>query len=102
MSAAQKALVIHTPGVETLILQTTYSGPAADFAWVVPLPARPKAEDIHLGGSDFFDAAFTATSPTVTTEVRVVGGEMMGAADAPARGRRDGARGARRRASGRP
>ncbi len=86
LSAAQKALIIHSPGAEALMLQTTYSGPAADFAWVVPVPARPKTQDIQVGNPAFFDAVFTATSPTVTTEVRVVGGEMMGAADAPAPG----------------
>jgi len=43
-SSAQRALVVWREGNETLHLRSTYEGPAADFAWVVPVPARPTVE----------------------------------------------------------
>jgi len=39
---SQKAVILWDKGVEDLILQVKYEGPAADFAWVVPLPSRPE------------------------------------------------------------
>jgi len=43
-SDAQRALLVWREGKETLHLRSTYEGPAADFAWVVPVPARPTVE----------------------------------------------------------
>ncbi len=39
---SQKAVISHLNGVEDLILQVKYAGPASDFCWIVPLPAAPK------------------------------------------------------------
>ncbi|MBU0606404.1 MAG: DUF2330 domain-containing protein [Armatimonadetes bacterium] len=68
-SAAQKAVIIYTGGRETLLLQTTYSGPAAEFAWVVPVPALPTRQDIFPASKDFIQGALEATQPRVTTRL---------------------------------
>ena len=38
----QKALIIHSDGVEQLVLQVSYKGSASEFAWVIPTPSPPK------------------------------------------------------------
>lgn len=38
----QKAVVLFSKGKEDLIISPSYEGPATDFAWVVPVPSRPK------------------------------------------------------------
>jgi len=40
----QKAVVFFSRGTEQLIISPSYEGPSASFAWVVPVPARPKVE----------------------------------------------------------
>ncbi|MHC4643440.1 MAG: DUF2330 domain-containing protein [Planctomycetota bacterium] len=40
-SDAQKALIVWHDGRETLHVKSSYSGPATDFAWIIPTPARP-------------------------------------------------------------
>lgn len=40
----QKAVVFFSKGKERLIISPSYSGPASNFAWIVPVPARPKVE----------------------------------------------------------
>lgn len=37
----QKALIIHSDGVEQLVLQVSYKGSASEFAWVIPTPSPP-------------------------------------------------------------
>jgi hypothetical protein len=70
-SDAQKALIIWEGGTETLHVRSSYRGPAAEFAWVIPVPAPPKVER-----SDWklFTAAEEATRPQiVVTRTRFVG-----------------------------
>ncbi len=43
----QKAFIIYSEGVEQLILQVSFKGNAADFAWVIPTPARPKVFPVY-------------------------------------------------------
>jgi hypothetical protein len=69
-SAAQKAVIIRDGAHEILLLQTTYSGPAAAFAWVVPVPSRPAPDDIFIASSDFIKGALLTTQPTVSTGLR--------------------------------
>jgi hypothetical protein len=61
-SDAQKALVVWEAGTETLHVRSSFHGPVAEFAWVIPVPARPKVER-----SDWklFTAAEQATRPEV-------------------------------------
>ena len=51
----QKAVVYFSKGQEQLIISPSYQGPASDFAWVVPVPARPKVE--ILKGAIFHELA---------------------------------------------
>ncbi|KKL56798.1 hypothetical protein LCGC14_2241810, partial [marine sediment metagenome] len=50
---SQKAIIHLADGVETLLLQVKYEGPAEDFAWIVPLPSRPKVTAIAPEKSPF-------------------------------------------------
>lgn len=43
-SDAQKALIVWDKKRETLHLQSSFKGPATDFAWVIPVPARPEVK----------------------------------------------------------
>ena len=51
----QKALIFFANGKEQLIISPNYSGDASDFAWVVPVPSRPKVE--ILPGAPFHELA---------------------------------------------
>jgi hypothetical protein len=58
----QKAVVLFRKGTEDLIISPSYQGPTSDFAWVVPVPARPKVE--ILKGAIFHElAALTMPAP---------------------------------------
>jgi len=50
---SQKAIIHCHRGTETLVLQVKYEGRAEDFAWIVPLPARPKVTVIEPEKSPF-------------------------------------------------
>lgn len=52
---AQKAAVFFRNGREQLIISPSYQGPAGDFAWVVPVPARPQVK--ILKGALFHELA---------------------------------------------
>ena len=43
---SQKAIILHKDGVQDLILQVKYSGPAKEFCWIVPVPATPKLQAV--------------------------------------------------------
>jgi hypothetical protein len=51
----QKAVVFFSKGREQLIISPSYEGKWSDFAWVVPVPARPKVE--ILKGAIFHELA---------------------------------------------
>src|SRR5215831_10010425 len=38
----QKAIILHDNNQEDLVLQVKYEGPAEDFGWLIPVPARPE------------------------------------------------------------
>jgi hypothetical protein len=40
--SAQKAVILYGNGTEHLILSVSFEGDAEDFAWVIPLPAKPE------------------------------------------------------------
>lgn len=50
---SQKAVIHLADGAETLLLQVKYEGPAEDFAWIVPLPSRPKVTAVAADKSPF-------------------------------------------------
>jgi len=43
----QKALIIHSDGIEQLVLQVSFKGDASDFAWIIPTPSRPKVFPVN-------------------------------------------------------
>lgn len=44
---SQKAVILHAGDTEDLILQVKYEGQAKDFAWLVPLPAKPEVSAVQ-------------------------------------------------------
>jgi hypothetical protein len=51
----QKAVVFFSKGTEQLIISPSYEGSASSFAWLIPVPARPKVE--ILKGAIFHELA---------------------------------------------
>lgn len=51
----QKAVVFFSKGTEQLVISPSYQGPSSSFAWVVPVPSRPKVE--ILKGAIFHELA---------------------------------------------
>lgn len=50
---SQKAIISFRDGTETMVLQVKYEGPATEFAWIVPLPAKPEVTAIEPEKSPF-------------------------------------------------
>ena len=64
----QKAVIIRDGDThEILLLQTTYRGPSAGFAWVVPVPGLPERGDVFEANPE----AFTMLDQQTRPEVRV-------------------------------
>ena len=73
-STEQKGIIIQEPkGREVLLLQTTYHGPAAEFAWVIPVPGKPRKSDVFLASTDFIDQVLDHTQPSVVTNINDMG-----------------------------
>lgn len=79
-SAAQKAIIIREGADEVLILQTTYHGPSAEFAWLVPVPTVPS--EVFEAEPRFVDSVLRHTSPAVVTTLEGVVSPRAGAAPA--------------------
>lgn len=45
----QRALLAWHEGVQTLVIESAFVGHGTDFAWVVPLPAKPEVESATRG-----------------------------------------------------
>src|SRR5215471_4884724 len=45
----QQALIHYASGVETLVVETRFTGTGTDFAWVVPLPCVPEISAATTG-----------------------------------------------------
>lgn len=58
----QDALIVWRDGVQTLAIETRFIGPGHDFAWVVPLPAKP---EISPGTTGMFPTLRALCSPYV-------------------------------------
>jgi len=48
----QQALICYAPGVERLVIETSFQGDGTNFAWVVPLPSPPGIKPVS---ESFFD-----------------------------------------------
>lgn len=69
-STEQKGIVIEAAeGRQALLIQTTYHGPAADFAWVIPVPGEPGDDDVFIASSHFIDGVLKRTVPIVRTHI---------------------------------
>lgn len=69
-STEQKGIVIELPeGREALVLQTTYQGPAAEFAWIVPVPGEPAEADVVIASAEFIEHLLDTTAPRVETVI---------------------------------
>ena len=60
--SAQQAALFWSGGTETLHLRSNYTGPSADFAWVIPVPARPTVKQSTWTA---FEAAERFTRPSL-------------------------------------
>ncbi len=45
----QRALICYSNGTERLVIETRFTGPGTNFAWVVPLPGPPAIEEATTG-----------------------------------------------------
>lgn len=63
---AERILFARDPktGKTVVTIEVRYSGPANDFAWVLPLPSKPK---VGVSSSYVFDRLDQATAPRFTT-----------------------------------
>lgn len=78
-SPHQKAVIIEADyGYEILLLQTTYRGPAADFAWIIPVPGRPAPTDVFMVGEKIMPYIFEDTAPRVMSILDVERPASMG------------------------
>jgi len=75
----QKAAIYYSKGIETLIISPSYKGSAANFAWVIPVPARPKVSIVD--GALFHELKTLTAPPTKFRRSGLVGpGGFAGAA----------------------
>lgn len=63
LTADQRAIIIYDEGVETLIVDTEYSGSTPDFAWVIPCPVTVAIEDVGFVKTNVFDLLEQHTVP---------------------------------------
>lgn len=76
----QKAMIFYSKGKEQLIISPGYSGDAKSFAWIVPVPSRPKVE--ILQGAPFHELARLVLPPPPVA-ARSSSDKAMGAKSAP-------------------
>lgn len=70
-SPAQKAVILRERQAwEALLLQTTYRGPSADFAWVIPVPGLPSRDGVFLADPMVFDVLDEITRPRTEIVLR--------------------------------
>lgn len=78
LSTDQRAIVVRNSdaGTETMILSTKYDGPAADFAWLIPLPSLPSREQVYSvpNGEQMFTELSERTRPVGVVQEYVGGG----------------------------
>lgn len=58
----QRAILSWSEGIERLVIETRFAGRGSNFAWVVPLPARPVVEPVSPG---LFTTLVEVMQPTV-------------------------------------
>ncbi len=58
----QEALIHWADGVETLVIQTSFTGEGDEFAWVVPTPSQP---EVSASTTGLFPTLRALTAPTI-------------------------------------
>jgi hypothetical protein len=48
---AQRALIVHKDGMETLTVESTFDTPSPDVGWILPLPAEPTKIEVADSGT---------------------------------------------------
>jgi HEAT repeat protein len=71
---AQKAIVIHSGGRETLILQLRSEGGQGPVGWLVPVPAAPEIENVSM--EPFYEASRLSQQPLYPDEFTVIPEKM--------------------------
>ncbi len=61
------------PGSVRMHIRVQYEGPAAQFAWVLPIPKEHPDEPLSIGSNPLFAELSRATLPNIRTERRVEG-----------------------------
>ena len=62
----QRALICFSNGTERLVIETRFTGAGTNFAWVVPLPAKPVVEEATTG---LFPTLQVLFRPQIVTDV---------------------------------
>ncbi|MEA3401717.1 MAG: DUF2330 domain-containing protein [Armatimonadota bacterium] len=84
VSTEQKGIIIELDdGREALLLQTTYQGPADEFAWIVPVPGEPGEQDVFIASSQFISQLLETTAPEVETHIETPRRPKMGLTEEP-------------------
>ncbi len=68
VSADQRAIIVRSGYSTTLTLSTAYTGDGEDFAWIIPCPAAPWADDVTQAGESgetAFEILDTITAPRI-------------------------------------
>jgi hypothetical protein len=75
---SQKAMVMVRHGIETLVISPGFTGNAADFAWVIPVPKRPRVSIVK--GALFHELAKLAEPdyPSEAQGMKAAGADMAG------------------------
>lgn len=63
----QRAIIVCHEDAETLVIDTSFVGEGTDFAWVVPLPAKPDVQPVAAGVFDCLQAAFAPKVKRLST-----------------------------------
>lgn len=58
----QEALIHFADGVETMVIQTSFTGEGDEFAWVVPTPSKP---EVTASTTGLFPTLRKLTAPTI-------------------------------------
>ncbi len=61
----QKAVIMYEDGIETMVVSTSFTGNADDFAWVIPVPSKP---EVSKGSDELFASLKNATQTNVYYE----------------------------------
>jgi hypothetical protein len=70
-SPNQLSVLTYRNGKESLVLHTGYSGDAAGFAWVIPVPSAVAQADVTTVDSSIFDTLYYWTEPIFYKSTRI-------------------------------